>query len=75
MTDPNEWLKRLITDALARTPEPANDTGEPEDPAIEPAAVSLMITRQQRARLRELGWTDDQIREMTPDEAHRHLAV
>jgi len=40
-----------------------------------PAGVSLMITRQQKADLRELGYTDDQIRDMKPEEAHRVLGL
>ncbi len=39
------------------------------------AGVSLMITRQQKADLRELGYTDDQIRDMKPEEAHRVLGL
>lgn len=38
-------------------------------------SVSLMITKRQRAQLRELGYSDDHVREMTPTEAHRHLGV
>ena len=33
-----------------------------------------MITRAQKEALRQRGYTDDQIREMTPEEAHRILA-
>jgi hypothetical protein len=39
------------------------------------AGFSLMITRRQRADLRERGYTDEQIRDMTPDEAHRVLGL
>lgn len=35
--------------------------------------VSFLITHHQRAELRERGFTDDQIRTMTPEEAHRLL--
>jgi len=49
----------------------ANDD-RPSDAAA-PAAVSLMITNQQRAKLRELGFSDDAIRLMTPAEAHHQL--
>ena len=35
------------------------------------ASVSFMITRLQRARLRELGYSDERISAMTPEEAHR----
>jgi hypothetical protein len=39
------------------------------------AGVSLMITRRQKADLRVLGYTDDQIRDMKPEEAHRVLGL
>ena len=38
-------------------------------------AVSLMITRRQKDRLRELGFAEEAIREMTPAEAHAHLGL
>jgi hypothetical protein len=40
-----------------------------------PAGVSLMITRQQKADLRERGYSDQQIRDMKPEEAHRVLGL
>ena len=41
----------------------------------ESARVSLMITQAQKARLRELGYDDDEIAHMTPAEAHRLLGL
>jgi hypothetical protein len=42
----------------------------------EPGSLRLPdITRQQKAELRELGYTDDQIRGMKPEEAHRVLGL
>ncbi|MCJ2086216.1 hypothetical protein MKK88_09440 [Methylobacterium sp. E-005] len=41
-------------------------------PATSPA-VSLMITNRQRAALRELGYSEEVIRQMTPAEAHGKL--
>ncbi|GJD30591.1 hypothetical protein PMNALOAF_1838 [Methylobacterium adhaesivum] len=38
-------------------------------------SVSLMITNQQRAELRERGFSDASIRLMTPAEAHGHLGL
>ena len=38
-------------------------------------AVSLMITNRQRAALRELGFSEDSIRQMTPTEAHEKLGL
>ena len=54
----------------------ADDRNEPVTPAAIseiPAGIPLMITRRQREQLRELGWSDEQIREMTPEEGHRKL--
>jgi hypothetical protein len=71
-------------------PAPSVSTLSPEHPApwdyllpekVQPNArasqvgVSLMITRRQKADLRELGYTDDQIRVMKPGEAHRVLGL
>jgi hypothetical protein len=39
------------------------------------AGFSLMITRQQKADLRERGYSDGQIRDMKPEEAHRVLGL
>lgn len=49
----------------AEAPEPS---GEPPS-----AGVSFMITRAQKEALRRLGYTDEQVREMRPEEAHRIL--
>ena len=59
--------------------QPDETAPEGTDPADDPAdgrprSVSLMITRQQREQLRQRGWTDDRIRFLTPEEAHRILA-
>ncbi len=43
-------------------------------PAVK-AGVSLMITRHQKAYLRALGYTAEQIRDMKPEEAHRVLGL
>ena len=40
-----------------------------------PTGVSLLITHHQKAELRERGYTDDQIHDMTPTEAHRLLGL
>ncbi len=36
--------------------------------------IPLLITRRQRADLREFGFSEDDISVMTPSDAHRHLA-
>jgi hypothetical protein len=43
-------------------------------PATSPV-VSLMITNRQRAALRELGFSEESIRQMTPTEAHGKLGL
>ena len=50
------------------------DAGQPSPPASH-TEVSLMITHQQKADLRDLGYTDEQIRDMKPEEAHRVLGL
>lgn len=52
----------------------ARPSGTDTDSAPAPA-VSLMITNQQRAELRERGFSDESIRTMTPAEAHTHLGL
>lgn len=55
----------------------ADDTpscGTAHVPATSPA-VSLMITNRQRAELRELSFSDEAIRQMTPGEAHQKLGL
>jgi hypothetical protein len=39
------------------------------------AGMSFFITKAQKAELRRLGYTDDQIREMKPEDAHRALGL
>jgi hypothetical protein len=56
-----------LGDALQEHAEPASKAPL--------AGFSLMITRRQKADLRERGYTDQQIRDMTPHEAHRALGL
>lgn len=54
------------------------DDAEPHATGTAPAtspAVSLMITNRQRAALRELGFSEEAIRQMTPAEAHGKLGL
>jgi hypothetical protein len=37
--------------------------------------ISLVITREQREKLRERGFTEQQIHNMTPAQAHQHLGL
>ena len=51
-----------VEDAIAATPSPK-------------AQVSFFITQAQKAQLREKGYSDDQIAQMKPAEAHRILGL
>ena len=82
MAGADDYLRQLLDQAAAETAfldrlGRADDTrpGAQAAPAAASLAVSLMITRQQRSRLRELGFSDEDIRTMTPAEAHRHLGL
>jgi hypothetical protein len=37
--------------------------------------ISFIITKAQKAELRQRGYTEEQIREMTPEDAHRALGL
>jgi hypothetical protein len=50
-----------------------NGGGEGDRASRDSARVSLMITSAQKARLRELGYSDDAIFHMKPEEAHKIL--
>jgi hypothetical protein len=56
-------------------------SGDPLPERVEPMSktplhgFSLMITRRQKADLHELGYSDEQIRDMTPNQAHRVLGL
>jgi hypothetical protein len=58
---------RLLGDPLLEHAEPTSKAPF--------AGVSLMITQRQKAELRERGYNNEQIRDMTPEEAHRVLGL
>ena len=68
-------------DSDPRFPKGLTSLGDPLPESAEPtskvplAGFSLMITRRQKADLRERGYTGEQIRDMTPNEAHRVLGL
>jgi hypothetical protein len=62
MADEFDWTKLLDVDGLVNTEQPAT-----------PASVLFMITQAQKARLRDLGYSDAVISAMTPEEAQRML--
>jgi hypothetical protein len=53
-------------------PRQAPPPAEPK-PKAEPEGVAFLITRTQRDALKKRGYTDDQIRDMKPEEAQRIL--
>ena len=59
MPDNFDWTKLLDVTGLVDTE------------STPPASVSFMITKAQKDRLREIGYSDDLISTMTPEEAHR----
>ncbi|MEO6843173.1 MAG: hypothetical protein ABI192_20705 [Bradyrhizobium sp.] len=50
-------------------------TGEPEEFQMNGAQIPFMITRSQKEALRNKGFDDDQISNMTPAKAHDLLGV
>jgi hypothetical protein len=75
-----EALKLLMarSNELQRL-SPGKEHDEQDDPPTEEkpsqASVSLMITQEQKAALRQRGYTDEQIHEMKPEDAHRTLEL
>jgi hypothetical protein len=82
MAGTDDYLRTLFGQAAAEEAfldslRQARDV-QPPGAAIAPApspAVSLMITNQQRAELRELGFSEEAIRLMMPTEAHAQLGL
>jgi len=82
MAGNDDYLRLLLSQAAAEEAF-LDHVGHAEDaelnttnsaPAASPA-VSLMITNRQRAALRELGFSEEAIRQMTPAEAHGELGL
>lgn len=65
-----ELVARVVPDQ-----GPARDALPTPSPSPAAPALSLMITRRQRAELVARGFSEAQIHEMTPAEAHRHLGL
>ena len=75
--------KRPVLRERADPPDPP-DIGDHAQRSFEPsmeadkgaeAGMSFFITKAQKAELRRLGYTDEQIREMKPEDAHRALGL
>lgn len=82
MAESDDYLRMLLKPAAAEQTfldrVGRAEDAEPNCSATEPStppAVSLMITSRQRAALRELGFSGEAIREMTPAVAHEKLGL
>ena len=58
--DPGDHVARVFEGSM--TPHRETETG-----------ISFIITKVQKAELRQRGYTEEQIREMKPEDAHRNL--
>jgi len=65
-----EYARAVIAKHKAGIPSPEAEV-EPGDEKVEPAKVKFIITAQDKANLKELGYSDDQINKMKPNEAQR----
>jgi hypothetical protein len=76
-TDANISSRALIPTHWLTLPEaPAGAVASVDQaPQQTTVAVSLLITRAQKAMLRERGFSDEEIRHMKPEEAHNHLRL
>ena len=86
---PAPQVVRVVEPPAAHAAQPSpkqpfsEEPGRPADapapvgaPGVPPAmGVSLMITNAQKDGLRRLGVSEDEIRDMTPAEAHRRLGL
>src|SRR5215469_18907589 len=84
-----QTIKPLLQSIYGLQPSVFADLSDPPDirghaqrsfePSMEAnkveAGMSFFITRTQKAELRRLGYTDEQIREMKPEDAHRALGL
>ena len=60
--DPEDHEERVFEGSM--TPHKETETG-----------ISFIITKVQKAELRQRGYTEEQIREMKPEDAHRALGL
>jgi len=83
-----QTIKPLLGSIYGRQPSVFGDPSDSPDKgharSFEPsteankeagAGMSFFITKAQKAELRRLGYTDEQIREMKPEDAHRALGL
>jgi hypothetical protein len=60
--DPGDHVERVFEGSM--TPHMETETG-----------ISFIITKAQKTELRQRGYTEEQIREMKPEDAHRALGL
>jgi hypothetical protein len=76
----------LEPNALGDTPDPLDppDIGDHAERVLEASmtpqsqaetGISFIITKAQKAELRQRGYTEEQIRELKPEDAHRALGL
>jgi hypothetical protein len=73
-----EGPREEVAESSDRASKPSSlvaDNAEPIDRTARHSKVSLMITQAQKSQLRDRGYTDDEIHEMRPEEAHRVLGL
>ena len=85
-----QTIKPLLQNIYGREPTALADPPDPSDiedhvervieASMEPhketeTGISFIITKAQKAELRERGYTEEQIREMKPEDAHRALGL
>lgn len=77
MHDIDDFLSQLhaIANRRDRADGPIVADRDPLVPPAEAGTVAFMITKRQRAQLRDRGFSDDAVAAMTPAEAHQHLRV
>lgn len=77
--DFESWLKLVLRKVKRSVQEPGESPDPPSAESARPrpakAGVSFIITQQQKETLRERGYTDEQIRDMKPEDAHRALGL
>src|SRR5215469_18886297 len=79
-----QTIKPLLQSIYGREPSALADPPDPPDFVFDASmtahkeaetGMSFFITKAQKAELRRLGYTEEQIREMKPEDAHRALGL
>jgi hypothetical protein len=70
-----ELARRKASVSSSTTNADSADAKDHSQAARSGASVSLMITQGQKAALHECGYTDEQIHDMKPGDAHRVLGL